>query len=76
MKKHFSDEDVIMDLCKENAHLKSLIKEFFEFLDRVETTEDGRDFHPITICCSRAMLQFPLEKVLFEMKKVTQDEIR
>jgi hypothetical protein len=53
---------------KENNHLRSLISRFFEMLDRVEESDSGKEFHPITIGCSRALMIAPLDKLLSEMK--------
>lgn len=58
------------EIAIENARLKDLIKQFFDLLDATETTDDGREFHPVTINCCRALTIPKLDKVLLEMKKL------
>lgn len=58
----------IENLQKENEHLKNLIRNFFEFLDRTDESENGRVFHPVSIGCCRAAWMEPLDKLLKEMK--------
>ena len=45
-----------------------LVREFFEILDRQESTDSGRMFHPTTIHCSRVMEMQKLERVLLGLK--------
>ena len=55
-----------------NERLKELVREFFKYLDTVEESDSGREFHPVTISCCRTMMMDPLNKVLKEMKELSQ----
>ena len=51
-----------------NAELRQCVKEFFEtYLNRVEVTEEGQEFSPITVSCCRAAMLDPLDKLLSRM---------
>lgn len=51
-----------------NAELRQCVKEFFEtYLNRVEVTEEGQEFSPITVSCCRAAMLDPLDKLLARM---------
>ena len=55
-----------------NERLKECVKDFFEnYLDVQEESDSGRMFHPITISCCRAMKTEPLNKLLDEMKALS-----
>jgi len=69
-------------LPAQNEELKSLVKELFDnYLNRVEESDSGRVFSPISISCCRALMLEPLSKILDRMaelsdakpKKVTYD---
>jgi len=48
--------------------LQALVKELFEkYLNRVESTDEGQEFHPIIISCCRAAMLEPLNKLLDRM---------
>lgn len=51
-----------------DTKIYDLVREFFKILDRQESTDSGRMFHPTTISCCRVMEQAKLEKVLEGMK--------
>jgi len=49
--------------------LEEAVKDFFEnYLNIVEESDSGREFHPITIGCCRAMKIQPLSDLLKRMK--------
>jgi len=45
-----------------------LVREFFTILDKQESTDSGRMFHPTTISCCRVMERQKLDKVLQGLK--------
>lgn len=52
--------------------LKAHVKDFFDnYLDVVEESDSGREFHPISIGCCRAMKLEPLGKLLRVMKELS-----
>tara|TARA_R110000822_G_scaffold49495_1_gene129692 strand:+ start:1009 stop:1203 length:195 start_codon:yes stop_codon:yes gene_type:complete len=56
----------------EQDELKSLVKEFFEkYLNRVEESDGGKEFHPIFISCCRAMMSKPLDELLDKMASLS-----
>ena len=57
-----------------NDELKMLVKSFFDdYLDLVEETDSGREFHPIHISCVRALKTEPLGKLLNRMKELANE---
>ena len=55
-----------------NAELRQCVKEFFEkYLNRVEVTEEGQEFSPITLGCCRAAMLEPLNNLLDRMAKLS-----
>ena len=52
----------------QDTKIYDLVREFFTILERQESTDSGRMFHPTTISCCRVMEQAKLEKVLEGMK--------
>ena len=55
--------------------LQLLVKDFFEkFLDTWEESDSGREFHPITISCCRAMKVEPLDNLLKRMRELSGAE--
>ena len=57
-----------------NDELKMLVKSFFDdYLDLVEETDSGREFHPIHISCVRALKTEPLDKLLNRMRELAND---
>ena len=55
----------------DNDRLKECVKQFFEYLDYQEESDGGVMFNPITISCSRVMKFEPLNKILDEMKALS-----
>lgn len=54
--------------------LKVLVKSFFDdYLDVVEVSDLGNEFHPIHISCCRAMKMEPLGKLLKRMKELSNE---
>jgi hypothetical protein len=52
--------------------LQGLVKEFFEkYLNRVEESDEGREFSPITLGCCRAAMLEPLNNLLDRMAKLS-----
>ena len=52
--------------------LQKLVKEFFEkYLNRVEESDSGKEFNPITISCCRALMLKPLNNLLDRMAKLS-----
>lgn len=61
-----------MNEFKKHAELEACVKEFFEkYLNRVEESDEGREFNPITIGCCRAALLEPLNNLLDRMAKLS-----
>jgi len=52
----------------QDTKIYDLVREFFKILERQESTDSGRMFHPTTISSCRVMEQLKLEKVLEGMK--------
>jgi 3'-phosphoadenosine 5'-phosphosulfate sulfotransferase (PAPS reductase)/FAD synthetase len=55
----------------DDERLKECVKEFFAFLDYQEESDGGKMFNPITISCCRVMKVDPLNKLLDEMKALS-----
>ena len=51
-----------------DTKIYDLVREFFTILEREESTDSGRMFHPTTISSCRIMEQAKLVKVLEGMK--------
>jgi hypothetical protein len=69
--------EVTWDLNEGPTELHALVKEFFEkYLDVVEESENGREFHPITISCCRAHQLEPLHELLQKMAKLSGAKAR
>lgn len=52
--------------------LQGLVKEFFDrYLNRVEESDEGRLFNPVTIGCCRAMMVKPLGELLQKMHRLS-----
>ena len=59
----------------DREELQALVKDFFEkFLDTWEESDSGREFHPITISCCRAMKVEPLGILLERMRELSGAE--
>lgn len=46
-----------------------LVKELFSFLDIVEVSDGGREFHPIAISCCRVMKMEALNKCVKALRE-------
>lgn len=46
-----------------------LVKELFSYLDIVEVSDSGREFHPIHISCTRSLLVDRVNKCLIQLKE-------
>jgi len=56
-------------MMNNEQELKEAVKEFFnKYLNRVEESDSGRVFHPITVSCCRAIMLQPLEELLERMR--------
>ena len=52
--------------------LQQLVKEFFNtYLNRVEESDEGRLFNPITVSCCRVMMVKPLSELLSKMQELS-----
>ena len=58
---------------EENAlKLQILVKELFNaYLNKVEESEGGREFAPVTISCCRSLMVEPLNKLLDKMRELS-----
>lgn len=58
-----------------DAELRAYVKEFFEkYLYRVEESDSGKEFNPITIRCCRAVMLEPLNNLLKRMAELSGAE--
>ena len=55
--------------------LKELVKEFFDILDEVETSDSGNDFHPVYVSSCRVMKTKRLDEIFKEMKELTKEQV-
>lgn len=56
----------------EGQKLKEAVKEFFNtYLNRVEESDSGYPFHPVSVGCCRAMLLKPLGELLEIMRELS-----
>ncbi len=51
--------------------LQQAVREFFEYLDRVEESDSGNEFHPVYISCCRAQWNESLDRILERMKELS-----
>jgi len=52
--------------------LQGLVKELFDtYLNRVEESDSGTEFSPITLSCCRVMMLEPLNDLLTKMAKLS-----
>ena len=58
-----------------DAELRACVKEFFEgYLNRIEESDSGKEFNPITISCCRALMVEPLNNLLNRMAELSGAE--
>lgn len=63
---------IMSNLLTDREELQTLVKDFFEkFLDTWEESDSGKEFHPITISCCRAMKIEPLDNLLNRMRELS-----
>lgn len=55
------------------AHLRSLVKELFRYLDYQEESDGGRLFHPVTISCCRVLMMPAIDELLAELKTIVKE---
>jgi 3'-phosphoadenosine 5'-phosphosulfate sulfotransferase (PAPS reductase)/FAD synthetase len=56
--------------------LQILVKELFNaYLNKVEESEGGREFHPVTISCCRSLVVEPLNKLLDKMRELSGADV-
>ena len=61
------------ELAQQHKELKAAVNELFsEFLDVVEESDSGKEFHPIYISCCRAMKLKPLNNLLKKLKELSK----
>lgn len=59
--------------AREDAEkLRTAANEVFRYLDIVEESDEGREFHPISFGCCRAMMVEPFSKALEHLKTLAQ----
>ena len=54
--------------------LKSCVREFFKYLDAVETSDSGKEFHPTYISSCRTMTMIRLGQLLPRMKELAKED--
>lgn len=55
---------------KDDLALRSLVKEFFSYLDATEESDNGNAFHPLQLTCSRATMMPKVAECLEKMKEL------
>ena len=63
----------LLNTLEQYQELAKAVRYFFELLDKTEESDNGYEFHPVTISCTRAMLIQPLDAVLTKMKELSYD---
>ena len=64
-----TDEEIAEE---RDAELRVCVKEFFEkYLNRVEESDSGTEFYPITVSCCRALMHEPLNALLSKMSALS-----
>ena len=57
--------------------LQGLVKELFDkYLNRVEESDSGTEFSPITLSCCRALMLEPLNELLTKMAKLSGAKVK
>ena len=66
--------NLTIEQINSNSELKLLVKSLFDdYLDVVEVSDLGNEFHPIHISCARVMKLEPLGKLLNRMKVISHE---
>ena len=61
------------ELAQQHQELKIAVNKLFtEFLDVVEESDSGKEFHPIYISCCRALKLEPLNNLLKKLKELSK----
>ena len=58
---------------KNQERLKCLVRELLSILDSTEDSDEGKVFHPTTISSCRTAHVIQLEKIMSELKKLTNE---
>ena len=61
------------DTWWKDLSLRATVKEFMDILDVVETSDEGRMFHPTTVGTCRSMEQEKIGRLLKAMRELTRD---
>lgn len=74
---HMNQKQIAAEIQNEERalELQGLVKEFFEkYLNRVEESDSGKMFNPVTVSCCRAMMTEPLSNLLDRMAELSGAE--
>ena len=58
------------------SDIKQTLKEFFDILDTVEETDEGREFRPVYISSCRVMATQKLGELIKQMKEFVGDDTK
>ena len=53
----------------ELRELQTLLRQLFSYLDQVEESDEGREFHPFYFHCCRAMWVEPIGQIMAKLKE-------
>lgn len=56
----------------EHEELKRVVREWFVYLDATEESDEGREFHPVSFSCCRAMWVDPMHRLMARMKELSR----
>ena len=59
----------------QHMSLTDLVKEFFTYLDCLDESDSGREFHPVTVSSCRVQLTEPVGMVLERMRELITKEV-
>lgn len=51
--------------------LRDLTRQFFNYLDRTEESDEGREFHPVAFGCCRSMWVDDINRIMTRMKELS-----
>ena len=63
----------LLNTLEQYQELAKAVRDFFELLDETEESDNGYEFHPVTINTCRASTIVPLDDVLTKMKELSRD---
>jgi 3'-phosphoadenosine 5'-phosphosulfate sulfotransferase (PAPS reductase)/FAD synthetase len=76
LKMSFEELAAEMQNEEKALELQSLVKELFNaYLNKVEESDEGREFHPVTISCCRSLMVEPLNKLLDKMRELSGADV-